>query len=102
MSLKQFPPVGEASLVPLAFSFARFLGAGVGIDSVKSVSIALVSGADETPASRLYNAAEIDGQRVIQWIRYPAADATYKLQVVIVAADGREWPCTALLPCREI
>lgn len=100
--IKLFPVVGPEALIPVAFSFARFLGPTVGIDSVKSMSISVARGTDESAASRLYNAAQIDGQRVVQWVRYPVEGVVYQLKAVIVAADGREWPCTALLPVREI
>lgn len=100
--IKLFPVVGPEALLPVAFSFARFLGPGVEIASVKSMAISVARGTDADAATRLYNAAAIDGQRVVQWVRYPVAGVVYQLKAVIVADDGREWPCTALLPCREI
>ena len=96
-----FEPAAPEALIPLGFSFARFLGPAASIASVKSVLIATWRGTDLTPADRLYNAAQIDGQRVVQWIRYPVLGVTYKIQAIIIASDGREWPCTALLPVRE-
>ncbi len=100
--IKLFPPVAPEALLPIAFTFARFLGPGVTIDSVKSVSISVTRGTDADAATRLYNAAQIDGQRVVQWLRYPLIDVVYKIKAVIVASDGREWPCTGLLPVREL
>lgn len=100
--IKLFPAVAPQALIPLGFSFARFLGPGVGIDSIKSVAISVQRGTDADAADRLYNSATIDEQRVVQWLRYPVLDVVYKLQVVIVAEDGREWPCTALVPVREL
>lgn len=100
--IKQFSVVGPEALIPVAFSFARFLGPAVGIASVKSMSISVHRGTDPDAATRLYAAAAIDGQRVVQWVRYPALGVVYKIQCVIVADDGREWPCTGLLPVREI
>lgn len=102
MTPKLFQPVAPEALIPLGFSFARFLGPAANIDSIKLVSISVVRGADADAASRLYGTPAIDGQRVVQWVRYPVLDVTYRLQVVIVASDGREWPLTALLPVREL
>ena len=102
MTPKLFQPVAPEALIPLGFSFARFLGPAVDIASVKTVAISVVRGEDVDAATRLYGSATIDGQRVVQWVRYPAIDVTYRLQVVIVASDDREWPLTALLPVREM
>lgn len=97
---KIFPLIAPEGLIPIAFDFSEFLGTA-SIASVKSVSITTWRGTDLTPADRLYNTAQIDGQRVVQWIRYPVLGVTYKIQAIIIANDGREWPCTALLPVRE-
>lgn len=102
MSAKTYPPVGPESFLPVAMSFARFLGAGVEIASVQSVAISVAKGTDADVATRLHGAAQIDGQRVVQWVRYPVLGVVYKIKMVIAAADGREWPCTATLPVYEI
>jgi len=102
MIAKKFPPVAPEALIPLAFSFARFLGPAASIDSVKSVSIAVERGEDNAAATRLYGAPIIDGQRVVQWLRYPLLGCLYRINVVVAASDGREWPCTALLPVHEL
>jgi hypothetical protein len=99
---KKFPSVAPEALIPMAFSFARFLGPAAFIDSIKSVSIAVEHGDDPAASTRLYGVPTIDGQRVVQWIRYPVLGCVYRVKVVVAASDGREWPCTALLPVHEL
>lgn len=99
--IKLFPPMDPEALLPLAFNFAAFLGAGATIASVSYVSAAVHKGVDATPATRLYGVPLIDGTRVVQWLRYPVAGCVYKLRARILTSDGREYPLTGLLPIRE-
>lgn len=100
--MKKFPDAPPQALWPLVFDFADFLGDGVAISAVTEVAISATRGVDAAPASRLYNAPVIDGQRAVQWLRHPVLGETYKLRAVIAAGDGREWSVTGTVTIAEV
>lgn len=101
--LQKFPPTPPEAFIPLVFSFADFLGAGVEISAVKGVSIASTAGVDTSPGDRLYGTSGVDaGQRVVHWLKYPVLGEVYEIRATIVADDMREWSVTGLLTCAKV
>lgn len=99
--IQKFDPLVPEAYIPLAFDFTDFLGEAT-IASVIGTGIEATKGIDTDPGARLFGAPSITGQAVAQWVKYPVLGEVYKLKVVIVASDSREWACYGTAQVLEV
>lgn len=91
---------GEGEIKVVVFPFATELEAAETV-SAATVTCALASGEDASPALVLVGADQVVGTDVLQRVQGRVAGASYKLVARATGSTGLKHIMSALLPCAE-
>lgn len=85
---RDFSPIFPTEQVVLSFDFSPALAVGETLTSAQSVAVALVSGIDATPASRLIGGSAITGSFVTQMVGTLQPGAVYDFIATVTTSTG--------------